>query len=113
METIIARRVIRAGRFLWTRVPWVMAGRTGRHGEWTNSLKKKRGGGVRGADRTGGGASGAPGDVTRRGLQTPCVISRMTRQSSEGSLTRTVTSIRGNYPPLLYHFRFACKSYLS
>ena len=69
METIIARRVIRAGRFLWTRVPWVMAGRTGRHGEWTNSLKKKRDGGVRGADRTGGGASGAPGDVTRRGYR--------------------------------------------
>ena len=55
-----------------------------------------------GADRSGGGGSGAPGDVTRRGLQTPYVIFRMTRQSSNGSLTKSVISIRGNYPPVLY-----------
>ena len=44
METIIARRVILAG-FLWTRVPWILARRTVRPGEWANSLKKKGGGG--------------------------------------------------------------------
>ena len=86
METITARRVIRAGLFLWTRVPWTMAGRTVRPGEWTNSLKKKRGECSIGADHTGGGASGPPGDVTRRGRQTPYVISRMTRLRSDGSL---------------------------
>ena len=64
-----------------------MAGRTIRLGEWTHSLKKKRGGECSiGADHTGGGASGPPGDVTRRGLQNPYVISRMTRPSSDGSM---------------------------
>ena len=81
METITARRVIRAGLFLWTGVPWTV-----RLGEWTNSLKKKRGECSIGADHTGGGASGPPGYVTRRGLQTPYVISRMTRLRSDGSL---------------------------
>ena len=50
MESIIASRVIRAGRFLLTCVPWIMAGRTE---EWKNSLKKKRGKCSIGVDCTG------------------------------------------------------------
>ena len=41
-----------------------------------------------GEDCTGGGASGAPGDVTCRGPQAPYAITRMTRLSTDGSLNK-------------------------
>ena len=84
METtgIMARRVIRAGRVFRGQWP------DGLLGLESGPTPSRRNGGECsiGADHTGGGASGAPGDVTRRGLQTPYVLPRMTRLSSDGSL---------------------------
>ena len=102
MEISTARRVIRAGLFLWTRVlEWP----DGLLGLESGPTPSRRNGGecCIGADCTGGGASGAPGDVTWRCLQTPYVISRITRPSRDGSLTETVTSSRviSNYTPVL------------
>ena len=40
IENIITRCVLRAGRFIWTHVSWIVVTRTVRPSEWTNSLKK-------------------------------------------------------------------------